>query len=129
MHNLSKAIVSLSISALAFTPQAALAAKWVLAGEDLQSEFKTYVDVTFIERRGTMIMYWARTDYVNHEKGWKSDMALVEANCTTSQIRYLQLSVYFKNGTNESNSARSEWRYAVPETVGKMELDFACSNM
>lgn len=129
MHPLSKAIITLGISALAFTPQAAFAAEWVLAGEGGTSKTKIYVDVTSIKRTGLIITYWTRTEYVNDKRGWKRDLSLIEANCTTGQKRDLQTAVYYENGTSDSSSSPSRWRYVVPDSVGKMELDLACSNI
>lgn len=124
MRPLSKAIITLGITALAFTSQAALATDWALVSEGSQSTL--YVDRTSIKRTGATITYWIRNDYVNDKDGWKQTVSLIEANCTTRAKRRLQATIYLVDGTLRTYSTSGEWSYVVPDSMGQAELNFTC---
>jgi hypothetical protein len=119
----------LSIVAALFVvfPAEVSAADWVWVGET-DSGNATYVDRSSIKSTGSIRRYWTRADYVNDPDDWKSDKTLLESNCATGQYRFLQVTIYMVDGTNESHSYPSDpWEYVVPDTLGGTAHDYVCA--
>lgn len=127
MYPFPKAIVTLGISALAFTPQTALAVEWVLVDKGGRVPANTYVDIASKKRTEATITYWVKVEFVDNKDGWEKLLLLNEANCTTNQERTLQATGYKVNGKIVDIRSELKWTYAIPETYGKKALDFACS--
>lgn len=99
---------------------------WVLAvGTENKS---VYVDKDSIKRTGFIARYWTRTDYEPAtERGWVRAVRLNETDCAGERIRFLQIAIYYADGTRGGSDSPSNWYYVVPETELESEFDFICS--
>lgn len=58
-----------------------------------------------------------------------SSVGLYEFDCVGRRMRSLQITVFKKANMVDpgSTSGITEWRYAIPGTLGEAELDWACA--
>jgi hypothetical protein len=118
--------VFLSVIAAAFIANPAQAAEWVRSGWN--ADQTSYVDVSSFRRDGNVVRAWEKAIYsATNNRNWREARTLSEFDCSSKQTRILTITVYFKDGKVETESAGTDWRYVVPDTVGDSILDFVCA--
>jgi len=111
-------------------PAPALAADWVLVGENV-SDDKYYID-----RQSIRLMpngykrAWIRSVYNTPSKfGDTSAKVYHEYDCSQGRRRMLT-STYYKGeevtGSGNTVGSNAEWQYSSPESIGEILFNFVC---
>lgn len=91
-------------------------------------DFSTYVDVSSIEKNGSIYRAWMRIDFIKIENRINKRILLSEIDCSKKQNRTIVIVYYYVDGNNETSQTRyPEWKYIVPGTVGSGEAREICS--
>ncbi len=125
-----KSFYLVSILFLAFSTSAT--ARWFIVADDLSH--RHYIDETTIKRDSNNIKAWfLKTKYDSTElsEEHSSSKFLTEFNCKDEKVRTLtRIDYSHANGNGDvvtSIREPSDWAYIVPNTIGQVAFNTACS--
>ena len=116
-----------TLALFAAVPALAQDANWVEVTESANGSQKEAVDTTTLIRKGDVVTYWNRTEYVNHAKGWKKALAEIEVNCKTRMERPLTVTLFFTDGRSFDIPGDGEWNKVESGTISADLTDFVCN--
>ena len=107
---------------------------WTLIHKDEQKKSSFYIKLGDFKKIDNKVRLWVMESYeepqLPEKYGYHSLKSLVQADCSSTKIRFMAYSIY--NSNNASGKAiytkgqSSEWFEANPKTVNRAYLDIAC---
>jgi hypothetical protein len=119
-------VILLSISSV-------IHAKWILIDE--YDNTQTYINAENITRKNNLVKAWVKYELKEPVKlnqyFYRSMRAYNEYDCVEKKMRALSVTIFRKNNLEDSLDSASgvnSWEYVAPETVGLIQLNFACKS-
>ena len=124
-----KKVLCLAVFALELaTP--AVAADWVLVGEDINEAFTIFGDAdSRTDNRAWFEHRFAKPQKIGDGRFYNTAKTLEEIDCSGKRRRTLTLTVYSKSGNSIGSDTPSyaKWNYVIPGTVGESMYKFVCN--
>jgi len=95
--------------------------EWTYVAES-EDDVAYFLKLNALGRRGNVVRVWAKT--VKNNK--RRSVYLAEYDCIEGRTRTIQVTTYDADGTSDTSSRPSNWRYIVPDSVGESVLKRAC---
>ena len=107
---------------------------WTLIHKDDQSKSSFHIKLGDFKRIDNKVRLWVMESYdepqLPEKYGYHSLKSLVQADCSSTKIRFMAYSIYNSNNTTGkaiyTKGQSSEWFEAKPNTVNRAYLDIAC---
>jgi hypothetical protein len=118
-------IIALGIFTLIISSQTAIGVNWVKIIETKQGT--NYIDSdSIIKTKKGIVRYWMTKKYLNEDK---TDYVMYysETYCQERRFRFLQLTMYLKDGTPSTDSIPTEWKFINPDSNFELVYEFVCS--
>lgn len=114
----------------------AQASEWVSLGKS-DSGSQHFLDVSSIRVAGPIRRAWIKTVLApqsfreptgpDANKWWRASIVRTAFNCNLEASRNEAITVYYEDGTNDSDPTQTEWRAVTPDTLLSAEMQFICA--
>ncbi|HWX32028.1 MAG TPA: surface-adhesin E family protein [Steroidobacteraceae bacterium] len=114
----------------------AQASQWVFVLKSADGKQNSYVDVTSVRSAGVIHRAWEKTVYKPHSyngegapprKWWHDSVNLFAFNCNEETVRSESITVYYEDGTHETESATTVWEPVPPDTMLSAVMQVVCA--
>jgi hypothetical protein len=127
-------IILLLISVSFLIPTIAEGADWVSIGKTGDNTMEVFVDkesIKYVSKN--IVRAWNKLVLLKpnefHGKFVKKHFSFMEWDCNEIKKRSLQTSIYYSDGTSETESrSQTNWQYITPDTVEDSIFKYLCKN-
>lgn len=102
------------------------AADWVHYVDSADQKFRMFVDKSSIVETGDIASFWNLTINVDRSLPFDSELTDTEVNCERKTMRERQRLFYLKGKLVYVSDRVSEWKRAVPNTIGEATIQSVC---